>query len=406
MPFNSLHLDINNPRLGSERRYGYADPKPLFDAKLQATAETTLAEKYKQLVGLKLAIAKQGWTPIDSMIVWEHPKNPGKYVVVEGNTRTTALRQIRKDLEAAQAELGRLEKKGADAEVIQDKRDQIAELEQVVEDTDRIEVRKVEVSTAEELEKVLPHILGVRHIKHPQQWGPFAQNLYLFKLYESSFHDAHGSKKLFLDDELVRGIASIVSQGEAETRQGIQSACAFLRFKQRYEDKLPEGEQFSDEDHYYFEQILDSRYASEQFKFGDDDLELKPEMQEVLFKWAFKEPRKGKGEDNKNVFYKAENIRMWQGMSRYDGKLENKTAFATQLDVNNPESAPSFRELEAQYMSHKASKGPSKVIDKLIEQLKDTPMSRVLEQRGHLTNQLEELQKITAKFLKAIAAAK
>lgn len=403
--FAALFLDINNPRLGSERRHGYEEAKALFDPKLQAEAEATLGKKYPKLAELKLAIVNQGWTPIDSILVWEHPDKKGKYVVVEGNTRTTALRQIRKDLEAAKTELARLEKKGADKDSLDECRREIKALEQVIADTDQIEVRIVNVKTADELEKVLPHILGVRHIKHPQQWGPFAQNLYLFKLYEKQFHTEHGEKKLILDNNIVAHLAAILSQGHKETKEGIQSACAFLRFKLKYEDRLP-GEDFEDEDHYFFEQILDTRYAREQFKFGENDLELKPEMQEVLFKWAFAKPRKGSPDENKNVLYKAENIRQWGTMAKYDAKPENRTPFASQLDVNNPDTASNFRELEAEYLSHKASKGPTKVVEKLIEELKSTPVATLIAQRGHLQVSLEELQKVTNKFLKLIEAAK
>jgi hypothetical protein len=403
VPFGALYLDINNPRLGSSDKPGYAVAATLYDPQRQKAAQEHLEDRYKKLGELKEAIVNQGWTPIDSILVWEHPDQKGHYVVVEGNTRTTALRQIRADLLVLRAELTQLEKKSAPKDMIDASKRKIAAFEQVVFDTDQIEVRKVEVPDVAELDRVLPQVLGVRHIKHPQQWTPFAQNLYLFQQYEKKFRIKYGDKPLAFDNDLVAELAAIVSESEAETRKGIQSASAFLRFKLRFDDKLPNGEVLGDEDHYFFQQILDSKYPREQFKFGDNDLELKPPMEEVLFKWAFKEPRKGT--ENNNVFYKAENIRQWQAMSRYDSKPENRTGFATRLDVSNPDEAEKFYELEAEFLNHKAQKGPSKLIDKLIAELEGTPASTLINQSGHLRVQLEKLQSITTRFLKLIDAA-
>ncbi len=405
--FKSLYLDINNPRLGRESKPNYRDASALYDPKGQTEAERMLQERYQKLDELKSAIVNQGWAPIDSILVWQHPQNGGHYVVVEGNTRTTALRQIRKDLETAKAELERREKKSSPQELIDECQRQIEKLTAVIDATEQIEVRVVQLAKAEELEAVLPHILGVRHIKHAQHWGPFAQNLYLYKLYEAKFHVKYPTaEKLHLDDALVEELAGIISQEQKDTLLNIQSASAFLRFKTRYETKMPSGEELTDADHYFVQQILEYKYPREQFKFGDRDLELKPEMEEVLFKWAFSQPRKGaKGADSKNVFYKAENIRQWQSMSNYDARSEPKTAFASQLDVMNPDTAPSFFELEAEFLNDKAKRGPSKLIDKLIKQLREIPMSAVLDQQGHLKAQLEELHAITTKALRVIHAA-
>jgi hypothetical protein len=406
VPFSALHLDINNPRLGREQPIGYEKAAALFDSKSQSEAQAALEDRYQKLGELVAAIEAQGWLPIDSIIVWEHPDRPGQYVVVEGNTRTTALRKIRANLLEAKAELVRRQKKPAAADLIEETQRKVDALSRVVAATEQIEVRQVNVKTAAELEAVLPNILGVRHIKHAQHWGPFAQNLYLYKLYEAKFRDKHGAaEKLKIDDALIKELGGIISQGDVQTRQNIQSASAFLRFKTRYETKMPNGEELTDRDHYFFQQILENKYPREQFKFGDGDLELRPEMEEVLFKWAFAKPRKGaKGEDNPNILYKAENMRDWHNMSVYDVKPQNKTSFASQLDVNNPDAAPKFYELSAEFLNDKAKRGPSKLIDKLIKQLNSIPMETVLEQQGHLRAQLEQLHQITGKALKVIAA--
>ena len=405
VPFGNLFLDINNPRLGRENQKGYENAAALFDPKSQTEAQAELEDRYQKLGELIEAIENQGWLPIDSIIVWEHPDRADHFVVVEGNTRITALRKIRANLIEAKAELVRRQKKGSSQDLIDETQRKIDSLSRVVAATNQIEVRKVKVKKPAELEIVLPNILGVRHIKHAQHWGPFAQNLYLYKLYEAKFRAKHGAAKLAIDEDLIAELGGIISQGKVETRQNIQSASAFLRFKTRYETKMPGKEELLDRDHYFFQQILEYKHPREQFKFGDNDLELKPEMEEVLFKWAFAKPRKGaKGEDNPNILYKAENMRDWHNMAVYDAKPQNKTNFASQLDVLKPDSAPKFYELSAEFLNDKAKRGPSKLIDKLIKQLNAIPMETVLEQQGHLRAQLEELHRITGKALKVIAA--
>src|SRR5438045_2466044 len=90
VPFTSLYLDPNNPRLAIDKPPDYSDPKRLFDKKLQAELEDRIESVYP-VDDLRQAIVAQGWMPIDSIVVWDHPSLKGPYIVLEGNTRTIAL---------------------------------------------------------------------------------------------------------------------------------------------------------------------------------------------------------------------------------------------------------------------------------------------------------------------------
>src|SRR6185437_13563870 len=61
------------------------------------------------------------------------------------------------------------------------------QLEAIVADTDELLVYPVNAGTAEELQVILPRLLGVRHITHAQQWKPLPQSLYILALYEQLF---------------------------------------------------------------------------------------------------------------------------------------------------------------------------------------------------------------------------
>ena len=406
VPFDRLYLDPNNPRIAPDERPGYDDPAILFDDKRQEALEVTLEGIYEDYDDLKEAIITQGWVPVDAIIVWEHPKKKGWYVVVEGNTRTLTLRKIRKELDQDRARLTvlKMAKKAAVAENIADLEERIAQLEAIIQETEKLLVYPVDANTVEELNAVLPRLMGVRHITHAQSWKPYPQGLYVLTLYEDLFRAKHGPKaKMVLDNAVVEDVAQRVSQSPLKTRRNIQSAYAFRHFKAEYEERAKAaGDPLDKGDHYYFSLILDSRYAADQFRFGKDDLRLTNKMEEVLFKWAFSKPRTG--EDNGNVFYKAENIRQWNSMKTYDNK--QKTNFAAQLDVEKPDEAPpgGFRQLELEYMQHKSTRSPIETIASLIAALKELKAPSLRSQASHLRPMLEEMKLQADDYLKMMGA--
>lgn len=396
--FSSLFLDPNNPRLGMDKP-GYGDPQEIFGDECQKEIEEKIPGVYKTLDGLKTAILQQGWTPIDAILVWEHPAAKGHFIVVEGNTRVAALRTIRADLEKSKKTLERLKKGKAQKSLIEETEREIKRSQDIVDDTESILVTPLTVPTAEALRSELPRILSVRHIAHPRQWGPYAQSLYIVEQYEELFHAKHGpDKDVFVDEDLVEKVANMFSQKVPETRRNIQSASAFRRFRQKYAptvEALGEDEGLRDEDHYFFVQILENKYAKEEFKFGDDQLNLSQEMEEVLFKWAFAKPRSGQ---NENVLYKAENFREWRKMAKDMPEL------ATQLDVSMPDNAPNFHELESSFHASKAQKAPTRVIEKLLKQLQDLPAEHLTLEQSHLKPLLEQVAKTCNDYLKMLTA--
>src|SRR4051794_4456774 len=68
VPFDTLFLDPNNPRLAVDDAPGYAEAPRLFASKLQAELEKRVEEVY-DVAELAKAIVSQGWMPIDSIVV-------------------------------------------------------------------------------------------------------------------------------------------------------------------------------------------------------------------------------------------------------------------------------------------------------------------------------------------------
>lgn len=312
VPFENIHIDPNNPRIAEDHAGRYETPDQIFDDNLQERLTTRTYEVYGA-AELEGSIVAQGWIPIDAILVWEHCDRPGHYVVVEGNTRTAVLRAIRSvRLPREEAKLQRLKARSrTPREELREQEEHVARIRQVIGDTEKLTVYPVRAKTPAELEVVLPKLLGVRHVSHARQWRPYATNRYVLYLYEQAFYAEHGPEvPLRLEQDLIRGVAERLSLGITTARRNIQSASAFDHFKRQYEDRLPPGESFDDGDHYYFENILQNKYAQDQFGFTKDRLQMPDESEEALFAWAFSKPRPKNDDENKNVLYKAENIRL------------------------------------------------------------------------------------------------
>jgi hypothetical protein len=405
VPFSKIFLDPNNPRIASEDRPGYQDPKKIFNDEIQAELDTKIFESH-EVDELETSVVSQGWVPIDSIIVWEHPKEKEHYVVVEGNRRTVTLRRIRKRCNKEKNKLSRMDSNGSkyDKRELEAQRDLVVRLQNVIAQTDSLFVHVFKASTPEELEEKLPRLLGVRHVTHASNWNPFATNLYMLMLYRVRFAEKFGeNENLRLEQELIEKVGDMLSAGHTITRRNIQAASAFSHFRRNYLDKLSEGDTFTPKDQNYFQELLKNKYAREQFGFDVKDLYLSDEMEEVLFKWAFRNPRYQKEEGKVNILRIAEDFRLWATMANYDN--QKGTAFATELDVESPDTAKKMDILEAEYMSHKARISAVDNIDSLLNAFKKMEVETLMSQAAHLRPILEELNEHTKKYLKMVDAA-
>lgn len=398
VPFDRVFLDPNNPRIAPSERLGYDDPGAIFDDQVQSDLNQKIEQVYN-VESLEQAIVAQGWVPLDAILVWEHHKEAGHYIVVEGNTRTRALRRIReklpreeRKLERMQTGQGRSAKQDIDAQ-----QRHVEQLRQIVADTERLDVFPVEAGSPEQLEEKLPRLLGVRHVAHAQQWSPYATNLYMLALYQRLWEEKYGpDAELALEEPLVQKVGDMVSTGPTKTRRNVQAASAFSHFKRNYEDRLSEGDEFSDEDQYYFENILQNKFPMQQFEMSKEDLALSDEKEEVLFKWAFQHPRNG-GEDNPNILRKAEDIRQWARIKRYDDK--NGTHFASHLDVDDPDNSTPMSEVERQYINRRQRLSPIRAIQDLTHELRTIPGDILCYQSAHLLPLLEDARDLVARYI-------
>lgn len=237
LALDQIALDPNNPRIAPKPAPGYADPNFIFDADRQAALVLEVYEKYKA-ADLEASIIEQGWTPVDQILVWQHPSGDG-YIVVEGNTRVSLLKRLPERLVREQKRLERLVKAGAPQSQVNPQNALIAKIEQLIADTRQVTVYPVIAKDAAELRQKLPRLLGVRHVMPAKGWGPYATNLYIISLYESAFYAKYGDDEpLRLEQAILDQIATELPLKPDQIRKDIQAVSAFSHFRLNYEERI------------------------------------------------------------------------------------------------------------------------------------------------------------------------
>src|SRR6185295_10990111 len=123
----------------------------------------------------------------------------------------------------------------------------------------------------------------------------------------------YGEERLRLEEPLLREAGALVSLPSFKVRRAVQAVVAFNRFRAAWEDRLPQGERFTDLDQNFFLYLFEPGFAREQFGLDDGDLWLDREMEEIFFRWTFAKKREG---DNRNILRSPEDIRTWNKLAR------------------------------------------------------------------------------------------
>jgi hypothetical protein len=154
---DKLLLDPNNPRFLEDHEDRIEDNRFADPGVQIKTAERMQRNSFK-INELKESILENGWQPVDRIFVRKIDGLPGQYVVLEGNRRLTALRELKsRDPKIPKELLGSF--------------DPLCVLEVV--GVDNIEESRAQVT----------YLLGVRHHGSLKTWGPFAQAHNIYERY-------------------------------------------------------------------------------------------------------------------------------------------------------------------------------------------------------------------------------
>lgn len=153
--FDNVFLDPNNPRFWQDSSSKLIPDVKIIDEKIQL--KTYELMQSFGIDDLYVNILRNGFLPLDRIVVRAISGHTDKYVVVEGNRRLTALRRLRKNIED---EL--VDEEGIDE----------AHLDKIKNNTNSL---KVLLYKGSELHDISWLLQGIRHISGIRNWGPAQQ---------------------------------------------------------------------------------------------------------------------------------------------------------------------------------------------------------------------------------------
>ena len=152
IPTDDIFLDPNNPRFYTEKSTVDIPDSKISNERVQLKASEEIS-KYG-IQELRNSILRNGFLPLDRIVVRPIEDTDSQFVVVEGNRRLAALKSLRSDIE-----------QGIVAE------ENISEdyLDQLYDSTDQLQVLVYEGEIGHDISWILQ---GVRHISGIRDWKP------------------------------------------------------------------------------------------------------------------------------------------------------------------------------------------------------------------------------------------
>jgi hypothetical protein len=212
-----LILDPNNPRLITKD-----EDRKSAEAAIDLMPETMdrMRDERNHISEIERSIKRNGWLPVDYIFVRKFDDH-GRYVVLEGNRRVTAIRGLLND-----------------PELDSTLREQLQEIP-VMEITDDL--------PDADIQRKITYLLGVRHHGSLKKWSPFAQAYNIRKRYK----ELCGEDIFVWNAELGKQIAEALSIDEKEVKNRLQVYCAMEQVGNSEVVKASEPEGGGMKDRYY-----------------------------------------------------------------------------------------------------------------------------------------------------------
>ena len=211
VPLGKLLFDPNNPRFLEDHAVR-TDEKDFADSDVQIQTRDRMRRESFHIDELRRSIETNGWQPVDRIFVRRIETLPGVYVVLEGNRRLVALREIGGEIAKAVDPLSVLEVVGT--------------------------------ADLEESRAQITYLLGVRHHGSLKTWGPFAQAHNIYERYLLLGNMTGNTFKW--DDEIAKTIANQLSINVKKIEERLR---VYIAMKQLHE--VPEIKKVVMEGKYY-----------------------------------------------------------------------------------------------------------------------------------------------------------
>lgn len=247
---DDLLLDPNNPRLRTDDfKTQIEDPVVISKEDVQRSLMRRISEDEHEVAPLMESIRNQGFVELDALLV-RRLSGGRKFVVVEGNRRTAAIKRLL-------AEKGGLSTK-------------------VERSLRRLPVKEIVCEDPSQEQQVVDSIVALRHISGPKDWEPMQRAYAVYNAYARQYRSRFGSNGLTCSDRVIREVAFMLGQEVADIKEGVWIFALF--------DALQKAGYQVRSDHYSLLQLTLSRprLASEYFDFNRAALSISPQGLERL----------------------------------------------------------------------------------------------------------------------------
>ncbi|MFA5167311.1 MAG: ParB/Srx family N-terminal domain-containing protein [Candidatus Omnitrophota bacterium] len=249
---DQLLLDPNNPRFAELGESPEEIPEARFGEKnIQNEAMRKMKFEKFDVSELRDTIKMLGFLPIDKVVVkpWKN-KDSGKYVVIEGNRRITALKWL-------------IELHDVGKETL---------TQGFLDSIKRFEVLNVEDESNPELIKWI--IPGLRHVSGIKEWGPYQKAKTVFYLREAGKSAQEAAQSLGLS----------VANANRLWR-------AFLALEQMYKDEDIGADHVDSKLYSYFEEVFRKPNIREWLDWKEDERAFKNTKNlKNFYSWILGEP--------------------------------------------------------------------------------------------------------------------
>lgn len=259
---NLINLDLENPRIPlSIRKLDAGKTK----AEINNDILTHLI-KTGSVAELMLSMGENGFFAGEALLLIEDSEEHGKYIVIEGNRRVTALKLLH------QPSLATVMKQKIE-EAASQKKKTLSDLTDIpsIIFTDRNDIKKY---------------LGYRHITGIKDWKSLEKARYMHDLY------IHLKNETNSDAEVYKDIARSIGSTVPYVKRILQAYSMYLYVENKDFFNIPG----LNDQNFYFVNLSDSlnRPNIKQFLWSDEDENFKQENLEKFVKWIFEENQEGK----------------------------------------------------------------------------------------------------------------
>ena len=146
VPVQNLLLDPNNYRFQDDPSFSRANDRRYHENTVQNRAHQRLSDD--SLLQLKNSILRNGFLPVERIVVRDYPHQDASFVVIEGNRRVAALNWIRQDHDAG-----------------------VTVPDRVLRTIENVPV--LVVVDADDDPAFFESLMGVRHVSGIKEWGGY-----------------------------------------------------------------------------------------------------------------------------------------------------------------------------------------------------------------------------------------